>query len=69
MTKAKKPKVGVVIPNPGSDEALEQGCKCAVLDNCHGRGFPFGPKGETCFWESEDCPLHGKLNRFDRVGG
>lgn len=24
-------------PNPGSDEAVAMGCRCAVLDNGHGR--------------------------------
>ena len=23
-------------PNPGSEKAVEQGCTCAVLDNCRG---------------------------------
>lgn len=48
---------GFVYPNPGSDEALDQGCTCAVIDNCHGAGFPYGP-GENKFWISGDCPLH-----------
>jgi hypothetical protein len=38
-------------PNPGSDAALDQGCRCPVLDNSHGRGP--GP-----FWISENCPMH-----------
>jgi len=46
-------------PNPGSTEALAQGCTCAVLDNYHGRGFGNPPQ----FWISEDCPLHGVLCR------
>ena len=50
------------IPNPGSGEALEQGCKCAVLDNRHGKGaFDFG---EGVFWITEDCPLHGKGSKW-----
>jgi hypothetical protein len=44
-------------PNPGSPQAIEQGCTCAVLDNHYGEGFPWG--GSTSFWISEDCPLHG----------
>jgi hypothetical protein len=44
-------------PNPGSDEALKQGCRCPVLDNCHGRGYYAGKPGE--FVMIEDCPLHG----------
>lgn len=44
-------------PNPGSDEALDQGCTCPVLDNGHGRGM--GDPDSLCFWISLDCPLHG----------
>lgn len=43
-------------PNPGSDEAIEQGCKCPVLDNAHGRGV--NRNGEM-FWFNAGCPLHG----------
>ena len=25
-------------PSPGSDEAVEKGCRCPVMDNCRGRG-------------------------------
>ena len=45
------------IPNPGSKEAIEQGCTCAVLDNYNGKGFPY--QGRTCFYINESCPLHG----------
>ena len=45
-----------VPPNPGSDAALDRGCTCAVLDNHHGRGFPW--EGETTFWITQGCPLH-----------
>lgn len=47
------------IPNPGSDEAVEQGCRCPRLDNGRGRGFEI--HGETCFWINEGCPLHGNI--------
>lgn len=43
-------------PNPGSDEAIEQGCLCPVLDNGHGKGWYGKP---DVFVMSEDCPLHG----------
>ena len=44
------------IPNPGSDEALYQGCICPVLDNYHGEGwFSYG---KHQFWVAIDCPLH-----------
>ncbi len=41
------------IPNPGSDEAIDQGCICPVLDNSHGKGF-----GNGRFWITDGCPLH-----------
>lgn len=45
-----KPKV----PNPCSDEALDLGCACAVLDNGHGK-LP-----DPAYWVVNlDCPLHG----------
>lgn len=45
-------------PNPGSDEAIEQGCVCPVLDNHHGRGWDVGD-GKQLFVTNADCPLHG----------
>ena len=46
-------------PNPGSDEALELGCRCPVLDNAHGRGA-MGTSGDDAeFWTNAACPLHG----------
>ncbi len=53
------------IPNPGSDEALEQGCICAVLDNAHGKGGFDLPNGQ--FWITENCPLHWKENSNDKT--
>lgn len=44
-----------VIPNPGSKEAVEQGCTCAVLDNCRGQDW-FGKSHG--FYITEGCPLH-----------
>jgi hypothetical protein len=50
--------------NPGSDEAIMLGCTCAVLDNCHGAGFPIfdddgNKEDHPGFWVNEDCPIHG----------
>jgi len=46
-------------PNPGSDEAIEQGCRCPRLDNAKGRGA-WGSEGEDAvFWITPSCPLHG----------
>lgn len=47
------------IPSPGSPAAIDQGCQCAVLDNHHGRGFPYG--GEICFYVTMGCPLHAPI--------
>lgn len=48
------------IPNPGSDEAIELGCTCPVLDNGHGHGA----YGQTdLFWNNGDCPLHTNAGR------
>lgn len=49
--------VGDYKPNPGSDEAIEMGCICPVLDNCHGKGSMYG---EGMFWTNTNCPIHGK---------
>lgn len=43
------------IPNPGTDEALQQGCTCPVLDNSHGRGY-MGQEG--VFVYSVGCTVH-----------
>ncbi len=48
-------------PNPGSDEALEKGCTCPVLDNGHGKGWMGGrtdEMGATLFVRVQGCPLH-----------
>lgn len=49
-------------PNPGSNEAIDQGCLCPVLDNGHGKGYLDGVKdknGKTVFVINCVCPLHG----------
>lgn len=54
-------------PNPGSQEAQDQGCTCAVTDNHYGKGFPWGDDGPA-FWVTEGCPLHAPLTAFeDRI--
>lgn len=45
--------------NPGSAEAVKNGCTCPIMDNCRGRGIPAGKGGEIVFYMSENCPLHG----------
>jgi len=44
-------------PPPGSDEAIKLGCRCAVLDNNHGRGA-YIVDGSPVYWISGDCALH-----------
>jgi len=48
-------------PNPGSPQAVDQGCTCPVIDNHHGAGFPF--KGEIAFWKDARCTMHGTAPR------
>ena len=43
-------------PNPGSQEAVESGCTCPIMDNHHGEGIPYHGKRE--WWIASDCPLH-----------
>jgi hypothetical protein len=46
--------------NPGSNEAIAQGCTCPVLDNAHGKGCGYiGKDGNPLYWTNENCPLHG----------
>lgn len=53
------------MPSPGSNEAINAGCCCPVLDNVHGRGFPWprtdgrDPNKFPSWYINEDCPLHG----------
>lgn len=47
------------VPNPGTKEAIDQGCTCPVEDNHHGKGVD-GGDGERHFWYNADCPLHGR---------
>ena len=43
--------------NPGSKEAVKNGCTCAIFDNC--RGDPkFGEKHG--FYITKGCPLHDR---------
>lgn len=40
---------------PGSNEAVAQGCTCAIEDNHYGSGM------DGYYWINGDCPLHGSL--------
>jgi hypothetical protein len=52
-------------PKPGSREAITAGCICAIMDNCHGQGFPVYVKGklqiEPGFWIKHGCPAHDPI--------
>jgi len=53
-------------PNPGSQEALDQGCICAVLDNNHGKFAPWPPDD---WWITEGCPVHTSTEEKEELGG
>lgn len=50
---------------PGSDEAIDAGCTCPILDNAHGKGWLCS--GE--FWITEGCPLHAPTAGIDHILG
>ena len=50
-------------PNPGSDEAVSQGCLCPVTGNAYGKGAWGDP---DTFWITSSCPLHGDLNEQEK---
>lgn len=43
------------IPNPGTNEAIEAGCTCPVMDNNYGRGA-YGQEG--VYWYNASCSVH-----------
>ena len=45
-------------PNPGSPEAIKQGCTCPVKDNRMGEGFTWGGLCGKFFYMTEGCPIH-----------
>ena len=58
-------KVRLKKPNPGSKEAVRQGCRCPVFDNDHGKGCGYSDSdGKPVFWYSPVCPVH-----VSEVGG
>lgn len=48
----------ILPPPPGSQAALDRGCRCPVLDNRSGEGA-CEINGKVEYWINEDCPLHG----------
>jgi hypothetical protein len=53
------------IPNPGSAEAMDHGCECAIIDNHYGRGFEYDR--ELCFYITVGCPLHAPVLDTDAL--
>lgn len=51
--------------NPGSKEAVKNGCTCPVLDNAHGKGH-LGDGEKYGWWINADCPLHGGLEKEEQ---
>lgn len=47
--------------NPGSDEAIYNGCICAVMDNHYGKGR-YGDWKKYGFFITQGCPLHDQDN-------
>ena len=50
------------VPNPGSDQARQLGCVCAVLDNSYGR-YPdmgYNDDGSANWSIRMDCPIHAR---------
>lgn len=46
--------------NPGSKEAIKNGCLCPIYDNNHGNGLGYKDEnGKEMFYINQDCPLHG----------
>jgi hypothetical protein len=51
--------------NPGSDAARKLGCRCATMDNNHGKypPYPANPERGTPdgWWITEGCPMHAPV--------
>jgi len=42
-------------PNPGSNEAVEDGCLCPIVENNYGQAEP---DGDGMWWIDARCPVH-----------
>ena len=49
-------------PNPGSPEALQQGCTCDQSDNHYGKGYMNDPDR---FVVNGHCPVHGQKAKWN----
>ena len=48
------------LPNPGSPEAVKEGCTCPVEKNRNGDGFMLHSDGQAIFVIELSCPIHGR---------
>lgn len=48
--------------NPGSKEAIDQGCLCPIMDNRYGAGI-YVKDSEPVFVMNENCPVHGSMGK------
>lgn len=46
----------VEVSDPGSPDAIAEGCTCPIFDNRNGEGVIGYPDGS--YWINADCPLH-----------
>jgi len=46
---------------PGTQEALDAGCLCPVLDNSHGKGYMGLGEERGLYVYNGECPIHGGL--------
>lgn len=51
-------------PNPGSPEAVEQGCTCSVIDNHHGDGEPLRDGTARRWYIRLYCPVHSDFKEL-----
>ena len=49
-----------IVPNPGSIEAVANGCLCGQMDNSYGEGMGLihSESGKPCFYRVANCPIH-----------
>lgn len=53
--------------NPGTQEAIEKGCTCPVVDNHYGKGAPCAEGDGPHFWYTQGCPLLEKQQTHGRT--
>lgn len=56
--------------NPGSHDAVREGCRCPMTENQFGRGVPgAGLFGQPQFIRNSHCALHGAATGWTYSGG